>query len=203
MFCPNCGSSVADNIAFCPTCGARMSASSGPGPVAATPAAAVPAGSYPPGIVWNYATWGDRALGYIIDMLLIGVGAAILYAILGGALAGLVSIGLHGVGGAFCCVLLLTFPLAMLLVGLYNSVYLISLRGYSIGQGVVHVKVVDANGNLLTQGTALVRLLVRVLMAFIFVLHVVDMLWPLWDDRRQTLHDKAVNCYVIRNPQSA
>jgi hypothetical protein len=23
----------------------------------------------------------------------------------------------------------------------------------------------------------------------------------LWDERRQTLHDKAVNCYVINNPQ--
>jgi uncharacterized RDD family membrane protein YckC len=109
----------------------------------------------------------------------------------------------HGMGASLCCVLLLCFPLAMLLVGLYNGVYLVSQRGYSIGQGVVHVKVVDGSGRLLTQGTAFMRLLVRVLMAFIFVLHVLDMLWPLWDERRQTLHDKAVSCYVINNPQGA
>ena len=61
----------------------------------------------------------------------------------------------------------LLFPVATLLVGLYNGVYLIAQRGYSIGQGVVHVKVVDASGNLLTQGTAFLRLVVRVALSFV------------------------------------
>jgi uncharacterized RDD family membrane protein YckC len=89
------------------------------------------------------------------------------------------------------------FPLATLFVGLYNSVFLIAQRGYSIGQGVVKVMVVDATGNLLTTGSAFVRLLVRVAFGLVPFLPALDLLWPLWDERRQTLHDKAVNCYVI------
>jgi uncharacterized RDD family membrane protein YckC len=78
----------------------------------------------------------------------------------------------------------------------------VSQRGYSIGQGVVKVKVVDANGQLLTQGTAFVRLLAQAGMGLVPFLPLLDLLWPLWDVRRQTLHDKAVNCYVITNPQA-
>jgi len=96
--------------------------------------------------------------------------------------------------------LIVLFPLATLLVGLYNSVYLIAQRGYSIGQGVVHVKTVDGNGNLLSQGTAFLRLIVRAAFGFLPFLPALDLLWPLWDERRQTLHDKAVNSYVISNP---
>ena len=93
--------------------------------------------------------------------------------------------------------MIVLFPLATFLVGIYNSVYLIAQRGYSIGQGVVKVMVVDAAGNLLTTGAAWIRLLVRVAFGFVPFLPLLDLLWPLWDVRRQTLHDKAVNCYVI------
>jgi uncharacterized RDD family membrane protein YckC len=65
---------------------------------------------------------------------------------------------------------------------------------------LVNIKVVDAGGNLLTQGAALIRLLVRAAMGFIPVLPFLDLLWPLWDARGQTLHDKAVNCYVVNSP---
>jgi uncharacterized RDD family membrane protein YckC len=81
-------------------------------------------------------------------------------------------------------------------------VYLVSLRGYSIGQGVVKVKVVDQSGNLLSQGTALIRLLAQAGMGFVPFLPILDLLWPLWDERRQTLHDKAVGCYVINRQTS-
>jgi uncharacterized RDD family membrane protein YckC len=49
-------------------------------------------------------------------------------------------------------------------------------------------------------GTAFLRLLIRVLFQFIAVLSILDLLWPLWDERRQTLHDKVSNSYVINNP---
>ncbi len=149
----------------------------------------------------DYASWGNRVIGYIIDSLFVGAAMLALYAVLGGFLAAIAGLGgRHAVGG-MCCLLLLLFPLATLLVGLYNRVYLVSQRGYSIGQGVVKVKVVDANGALLSQSTALVRLLAQAAMGLIPVLPLLDLLWPLWDERRQTLHDKAVNCYVINNPQ--
>ena len=125
----------------------------------------------------------------------------VLYLVLGTMLAAIAGLGGHGAAGGMCCLMIILFPVATLLVGLYNRVYLVSQRGFSIGQGVVKVKVVDAYGRLLSQGTALLRLVVQAALGFVPFLPVLDLLWPLWDDRRQTLHDKAVNCYVINNPQ--
>jgi len=191
MFCSICGATVNQGATFCPACGASVPA----GPAPAQPFSPAPPPAYAPAM--DYASWGNRALGYIIDSLLVGAVMAVLWLVLAGALVGLV--GTHA-GGGVCCFSLILFPLATLLVGLYNRVYLVSRRGYSIGQGVVKVKVVDPNGQLLTQGTAFVRLLAQAGMGFVPLLPVLDMLWPLWDVRRQTLHDKVVNCYVINNP---
>lgn len=197
MYCPKCGGAVAAGVAFCPTCGAGMPSAAAPQQPAAASYAA-PAIAYP---AWDYATWGTRAIGYIVDALLVGVGMAVLYFVIGGVLGSMLSLaGGHNAAGGVCCMTILLFPFATLLVGFYNSVYLVAQRGFSIGQGVVKIKVVDGSGKLLTQGTAFVRLLVRVAMSFVPFLPLLDMLWPLWDVRRQTLHDKAVNCYVINNP---
>jgi uncharacterized RDD family membrane protein YckC len=194
MFCSNCGASVNEGVAFCTNCGSRMQT----GPTPAQPFSGIPAPPAAYGPAMDYATWGTRAVGYIIDSLLVGVVMGVLWAMLAGALIGLV--GAHA-GGGVCCLFFILFPVSTLLVGLYNWVYLVSQRGYSIGQGVVKVKVVDSNGQLLTQGTALLRLLVQAGMGLVPVLPLLDLLWPLWDACRQTLHDKAVNCYVINNPQ--
>lgn len=143
----------------------------------------------------------SRAIGYIIDSVLVGAVACLLYLVLGGLLATVAGSLDQNAAATMCCVAILLFPLATLLVGLYNRVYLVSQRGSSIGQGVVKVKVVDAGGRLLSQGTALVRLLAQAGMTLVPFLPLLDLLWPLWDERRQTLHDKAVSCYVINNPQ--
>ncbi len=188
MYCPKCGAAITAGITSCGTCGAGLQAVAAP----AQPAPAFFAGPVPVYPVWNYATWGTRAIGYIVDGLLVGVGMAAMYLVVGAMLAPM----LHGL----CCVMILFFPIATLAVGLFNSVYLVAQRGFSIGQGLVKIKVVDSNGNLLTQGTAFIRLLVRVALSFVPFLPLLDLLWPLWDVRRQTLHDKAVDCYVINNP---
>jgi uncharacterized RDD family membrane protein YckC len=196
MYCPKCGAAIAAGTTLCPICGAGLPAAA---PVQPTPVYyATPAPAYP---AWDYATWPTRAIGFIVDGLLVGVAMAALYFIVGGVFGSMLSLaGGHGAASGLCCMMILLFPLATLGVGFYNSVYLIAQRGFSIGQGIVKIKVVDANGNLLTQGTALIRLLVRVALSFVPFLPLLDMLWPLWDIRRQTLHDKAVNCYVINNP---
>jgi len=189
---------MSDGTAYCPTCGAAQPGSVAP-PAMPQPVAA--AASYPGVFANGYATWGNRVVGFLIDSILVGIGMAILYFLAATVLASMAGLLGHGAGSSMCCMFLLLFPLATLLVGLYNGVYLIAQRGYSIGQGVVHVKVVDASGNLLTQGSALIRLIVRAAMGFVPLLPALDLLWPLWDERGQTLHDKAVNCYVVNNPQ--
>jgi len=198
MFCSSCGASVSGGTAFCPACGSRLQAGA---PAAPAPGASAPSGIHSAPPAMEYATWANRAIGYIIDSVLVGVVMAVLYAVLGGLLTAVAGLGGHGAAGSMCCLAILLFPLATLLVGLYNRVYLVSQRGFSIGQGVVKVKVVDANGRLLSQGTAFVRLLAQAGMGLVPFLPLLDLLWPLWDERRQTLHDKAVGCYVINNPQ--
>ena len=198
MFCAICGATVNEGTAFCPGCGSRMQTGAVPAqPFAAAPP---PPAAYAPAM--DYATWGNRALGYIIDSVLVGVLMVVLWAILAGAIVGLAGGLTHHAVGPACCFFIILFPISTLLVGLYNRVYLVSQRGYSIGQGVVKVKVVDANGRFLTQGTAFVRLLAQAGMGLVPFLPMLDLLWPLWDERRQTLHDKAVNCYVINDPRA-
>lgn len=154
----------------------------------------------------DHALWSTRVLGYLIDSVIVGLAVVALGAVafllgfgIAGLGSGLRSEGLQGLGGTTCCCLFSLFPLATLAIGLYNKVYLIAQRGASIGQGFVKVKVVNAQGNLLTAGMALVRLLAQVGISFVPFGGFVDLLWPLWDERRQTLHDKAAGSYVINN----
>lgn len=207
MYCPKCGASVAPDAPFCSTCGADLRSSTPP-PQPAAPQYSAPspayAGSpaYAQAPAWNYASWGTRAVGYIVDALLIGLCMGVLYFLFASVIWSMIRLSLgydmgRRVGGGFCCFTVVLFPLATLLVGFYNNIYLLAQRGYSIGQGLVHVKTVDGAGNLLTMGAATIRLLVRVAFALVPFLPLLDLLWPLWDLRRQTLHDKAVNSYVV------
>lgn len=173
-------------------------------PAPFTPAYAPPP-MMAPGV--EYAPWVTRVAGFLIDYLLVLLagGALLLVAILVfGSLAsigsGLGSEGLGRFGGGGCCCALLLMPLASLLVGIWNKAYLVSQRGSSIGQGVMKIKVVDAQGQFLTMGQAVLRLLAHVGLSLVPLGGLIDLLWPLWDERRQTLHDKAVGCYVITNP---
>ena len=150
----------------------------------------------PPGA--TYALWADRVVGYLIDMVLVGVGMGVLYLVLGGLFAMMAGLG-SNIAGGMCCMMILLFPVSSLLVGLFNGVYLVAQRGASIGQGVMNLKVVDINGNLLSTGTAFIRLIARVALGFVpMVGPLLDLLWPLWDEKRQTLHDKAVGSYVLK-----
>ncbi len=199
MFCSNCGSTIPEGSAFCPVCGNPAGGTGGNRPLSPQPQPA--AGAYvATTVVWDYATWGTRAIGYLIDGVLVGGVMLVLWLIAGSILTGIARLGGENAAGGMCCMVLLLFPVATLLVGLYNRVYLIAQRGASIGQGIMKIKTVDANGQLLTQGTAALRLLAQIGLGLVPLLPVLDLLWPLLDERRQTLHDKAVGSYVINNP---
>jgi uncharacterized RDD family membrane protein YckC len=108
--------------------------------------------------------------------------------------------GLSGLFGcSTCCLFFILPPVSYFVAGLLNKVYLVSKRGYSVGQGLMKLKVVDAHGNLIPMGTAVLRLLCTVGLQFVPVVGgFLDLLWPLWDKERQTLHDKAVGTYVVK-----
>jgi uncharacterized RDD family membrane protein YckC len=159
----------------------------------------------PPGGM-NYALWADRVIAALIDA---GLAAAIMIAlyivliILTTAVAGIGGAvspdagGVLGCGG--CCMWIVLPPVSYFVIGLLNKVFWVSSRGYSMGQGMMKLKVVDEKGQLLSTSTALIRLLATVGLAFIpFVGGFLDLLWPLWDPQRQTLHDKAVGSFVVK-----
>jgi uncharacterized RDD family membrane protein YckC len=189
-----------------------------PGP-SYTPGPAIPAAplaQFATPVAGDYAVWANRVIGYLIDSIFVFIAMAILgfagSAIFGSAI-GLGGLGggvnrygqpdlgfLQGIGSMGCCCMLALLPVATIAVGLYNKVYLVSQRGFSIGQGVMKIKIVDAQGNKLTFGTALIRLLAQAGLSFIPFGGALDLLWPLWDAQRQTLHDKAVGSFAINNP---
>jgi len=157
----------------------------------------------------NYATWADRVLGGIIDFILFSIAMVILYfittLILGviGMAGSAASQGTSSdIGGALglvgCCVVFMVLVVAPFAVGLFNKVYLVAKRGSSIGQGVMKLKVVGADGNLVPQSKLILRLLAAIGISIVPFGGLVDVLWPLWDEKRQTLHDKAVDTYVIK-----
>jgi uncharacterized RDD family membrane protein YckC len=161
----------------------------------------------------NYALWADRVVAALLDALVIGVGLIALYAVItvGSLLLGAIGAGIGGaiggedgagpgtlLGSSLCCIAFVLLPIVSFGVGLYNKVYLVSKRGASIGQGLVKLKVVTAQGSLVPTGTLLLRLLVQVGFGFIPFLPLLSILWPLWDPQRQALHDKAVGTFVVK-----
>lgn len=221
MHCTRCGAEVSGR--FCPACGNPVEAAPptqpppiqpGPGdyppqiPPGFPPSPAPSYGGLPAGppVSLNYATWANRVIAYLIDMAL--VAGVMIVLMLIGSVFGLAASSLDtigrtggGFGGSTCCCFLFLFPVAQIIVGIYNRIILVAQRGYSIGQGVMKLKTVDGYGRLLPQSTLWIRLLAQVALSFVpFFGSALDLLWPLWDERRQTLHDKAVGSYVINNP---
>jgi uncharacterized RDD family membrane protein YckC len=218
-FCTNCGAQNQENTQFCTGCGSRMGAPAAVTPqppqptpsypVAPPPPPAYPPPSYPVGAVpppsgpnvpgMTFAQWPDRVVGYLIDSLLVGVVMGILWLVAGSLMAVAAGgFGSQSASNGICCVMLVLFPISALVVGIFNKVYLISNRGASIGQGIMKLKVVDVNGNLLSFGTAFIRLLAQIGLGLVPFGSLIDLLWPLWDDKRQTLHDKAVGSFVMK-----
>ena len=100
--------------------------------------------------------------------------------------------------------------LAPLITGLLFLVYATVLyggpRGQTVGMMAVGVRVVregahDALGYGRAFWRALAEQFLRILAAVTLILGVVwllDMLFPLWDKKRQTLHDKLAKTVVLR-----
>lgn len=166
----------------------------------------------PPAYAMNYATWIDRVVAALIDLAIVVGVYIVLSLIFAGAFMGFGGLAsmtkaaenpeaANALAGLSClgCLAAMAIPLIVyFVIGLWNKVWLPAKRGYSIGQGVMKLRVVGADGNLVPLGTLALRLLITVAFGFIPLVPLLDILWPLWDERRQTLHDKAVNTYVVK-----
>jgi uncharacterized RDD family membrane protein YckC len=90
--------------------------------------------------------------------------------------------------------------LFVLFVIIYSTAFTGSARGQTPGMMVVHARAVDANsGAPIGYARALARIVVEYLLfALLVAPWVLDMVLPLWDPRRQTLHDKITTTVVIK-----
>jgi uncharacterized RDD family membrane protein YckC len=101
-----------------------------------------------------------------------------------------------------------------LITSLLQAAYVIVLLGTqsrTIGNRAAGTTVVDTNGQPLTMWRSFIRWLSMAIMAapvlvgafvggalFVLVLiPLIDDLWPLWDRKNQTLHDKMAGTYVL------
>lgn len=156
------------------------------------------------------AEWWKRLVAAIIDSVIVGIPANIIGGILLGSLfaleptvgvdpvtglptfnqAGFVARMLAAYGGFFIVYLVIT--------GAYY-IFLHSSRGQTVGKMVMKIKVVDeATGELIPPGRAAVRWIVGIGLSLLCGIGaLLDGLWPLWDPKRQALHDKPAKTLVV------
>jgi uncharacterized RDD family membrane protein YckC len=120
------------------------------------------------------AGFGPRFLAAVIDGLLVGVAGGFLGAVLGSKPG-------QGLG---------------LLVGVAYFAYLEgSASGQTVGKRAMNIRVIDAeSGGPIGPGRAVLRYFARILSAIPCGL---GYFWMLWDDNKQTWHDKLTTDVVV------
>ena len=153
-------------------------------------------GSGPSG---ELAGYGARLGGWLIDLvILVVVGAIVLLPLHAVRHDHVVVRGtytyryhLNGVG----------LLLYAVIVIIYGGLLCGSQRGQTVGMMAAHTRAVSASDSSASIGypRAFGRAAFEYLMSAVFLIPwVVDMLFPLWDPKNQTLHDKVANTVVIK-----
>ncbi|MDR0435955.1 MAG: RDD family protein [Propionibacteriaceae bacterium] len=95
-----------------------------------------------------------------------------------------------------------TYAMVATVVALLYSTAMLSFKGATVGMLICRLRVVPVDQGLhvggLPIGKAFLRCLAYDLMAAFAVPLVINVLFPLWDRGRQTLHDKIVGTQVVR-----
>lgn len=152
-----------------------------------------------------YASWGSRVGAILLDGLIGSLIAAV------PIVAGIVTVVLtvqsesfdpvtgayeNGSAGSLIGYLLIGLGYFVALgFSIWNNGIRQGKTGQSIGKGVLGIYVIrHETGQYLGAGAGSLRwLLAQILGGFCFV----NYLWPLWDDKNQTWHDKVVGSVVV------
>lgn len=150
-----------------------------------------------------YASWGRRVAAALLDSLIVLVAAVALGAVITGVIYALASGEFENDEDIFFAgfgfTILLMFPIFLLYEPLFHG----SSRGQTPGKRAVGIYVARSDGTRLGYGRAFGRYGVEFAIGLLGGLalsipQLLDVLWPLWDDQNQTLHDKAVDSVVLR-----
>lgn len=181
-----------------------------PGPPATAPAGGPPAAPPVAGQPVDaqgrvLAHWWKRVVAALIDGVILYIVNLILGALLGGALTFTEEPTINPTtgqleGGSGFFVGLILGNVVMLLVGVAYYVFFNgSEKGQTPGKMAMKIQVRDeASGGRVSYGKAALRYIVGALLFVLcFIPGIIDLLFPLWDPKRQTIHDKAANTLVI------
>lgn len=207
-YCGECGTALANYPGYCPECGGPNGMTGGPVvpdvtgalPSYATPPLAQPAS----GTLLHYASWGARAGGFILDGLFTYVPLYIVLFIVffGSAVEVRSNPAAGGANQPLSSLVSIFILLALLIVVpiLYSVGFTGGSRGQTPGMRIAGVRVIVDDGSApIGYGRALGRYVIAFLLGLIpFVGSFLDYLWPLWDERNQTLHDKALSTIVVQ-----
>ena len=145
----------------------------------------------------GYAGWGRRVVGYLIDEAPALVASALVVAAYVPLYVGLFrrDPGAHPTWSLLVVGAVLS--VAALGWSVYNRWVLAGRTGQSVGKRVMRTWLVGlADGRPVGVLNAFLRDLLHVLDRVAYV----GFLWPLWDERRQTLSDKLMQTVVVRTP---
>lgn len=172
-----------------------------PPPSFGAPLPAMSYGTHAPtsfgGGTMQYAEWGQRVLGSLIDGV-IGMVIYMVIAIPFGILSNIGGSDPNELSGLQCFGTGLAYAVG-LGFGIFNQIWLRGTRGSTIGQGVMNLKTVTAEGEIPSFGALIIRLLVQIPIGFVLCIGpLIDVLFPLWDEKKQTLHDKVASTFVVK-----
>jgi uncharacterized RDD family membrane protein YckC len=152
------------------------------------------------------ASWLSRVGAALIDGLIIGAGALILFLPIGAALGiGAANDSDTGVGAAIVG-LLFWVVCVTIIAFLYAPILMARTNGKTLGRMAMNIRVVRTSGEPVTFWFAFLREVVIKSFLFGFISSItfglaslLDLLWPLWDEENRALHDFIVSTRVVKD----
>jgi uncharacterized RDD family membrane protein YckC len=153
------------------------------------------------------ASWLSRVGAQIIDGLIVGIGALILFVIFGAVFS--VGFAASDEAGVVSLIVgLLVWVLSVTIVALiYAPALMARTNGKTLGRQVTNIRVVRTSGAPIDFGFAMLRevgvkaLLFGIAGSFTFgIANLLDLLWPLWDEENRALHDFIVQTRTVKDP---
>jgi uncharacterized RDD family membrane protein YckC len=147
------------------------------------------------------ASWGARLGGWLIDFVIFLLVQLVISALLRHSNALTVHFVTHMHNGTtrHSRIDFLTYIITGILFIVYAA-WMITARGQTVGMMAVGVRAIRDSGTSgeVPVGRSFGRAILEQVLRFTVIVWVLDMLWPLWDRKRQTLHDKVAGTVVVR-----
>jgi uncharacterized RDD family membrane protein YckC len=151
------------------------------------------------------AEWWKRLVAYLIDGFAVGIPGTIIFVVLfAGSISQLETDPVTGEitsgGGALVGSYIIGYALYFAIGTVYFGVMNGGARGQTLGKMALKIQVRSATtGGPIGVGRGFGRYLITIPLSLVTcgLGGILDGLWPLWDAKRQALHDKVVNSVVI------